>query len=920
MLPTGTVTFLFTDLEASTQLWEAHPEAMPAALARHDALLRQAVEAHGGAVVKTTGDGLHAAFASAPAAADAAIAAQQALQAEGWDDTGPLRARIALHTGEAELRDGDYYGPALNRAARLMAAAHGGQILLSAATASLLRQAGGQLIDLGEHRLRDLAAVEHVYQLAGPDLRPEFPPIHSLETYAHNLPLQLTSFVGRESEMAQVKRLLSTTRLLTLTGPGGTGKTRLALQAAAELLDLYPGGAWLVELATLTDPSLIGQAVAAALRVREQPGRPLDEVLVDYLRYKRLLLLLDNCEHLVEASARLADWLLHACPELTILASGREALSIAGEVTFQVPSLPVPPVTNGAGPEPAVSPLGYAAIRLFVERAQAARPDFRLTEGNAEAVIQICRRLDGIPLAIELAAARIKLLSPEQIAARLSDRFRLLTGGSRTALPRQQTLQALIDWSWDLLPEPEKRLLRRLSAFAGGWTLEAAEAVVGSEDDPEPLDVLEGLAQLVAKSLVMVGDDGRYRLLETIRQYARDRLWEASESEALRERHAGFFLELALEAEPHLVGPEMVRWLQRLDVERDNLRAALEWALDSRPELALRLAAALAMYWSRHAQTTEARRWLEQIVDPARLQHVPEIPDYQAAHALVLAALTQTLIAQGENEAAVEAAREGLVVARRSGEPRVLAHTLAMSALANGYAGHHEAMWAAAQENLALSRRYGYRWERLPALSALAAPGLYLGFDISEARDYVAEMELLARAQGNPWFMAVTTITLGRLAIVEGDTAAAQARYRQAAGIFQDLGDQHFATVARSEVAHMLRREGRLDEALALYRQTLTVWQQIGHRAAVAHQLECLAMIALAAGQPAARAAQLLGAAQSLRKGAGSDRAPDEQAEYEVALQSLQGRLDEGALAAALAEGRAMPLDRAVAYALESPG
>ena len=559
MLPTGTVTFLFTDLEASTRLWETHPEAMPAALARHDSLLRQAVEAHGGTVVKTTGDGLHAAFASALAAAHAAVAAQQALEAEAWGDPGPLRVRAALHTGEAELRDGDYYGPALNRAARLMGAAHGGQILLSAATAALLQQADLQLIDLGEHRLRDLAAVEHVFQLNTPGLRSDFPPISSLATYAHNLPVQLTSFVGREREMAEVKRLLSTTRLLTLTGPGGTGKTRLALQAAADLLDRYAGGAWLVELATLSDPSLIGQAVAAALCIQEQPGRSLDEVLIDYLRYKRLLLLLDNCEHLVEACARLADRLLRACPDLTILVSGREALSIAGEVTFQVPSLRVPPVPDPADPPPASAMLAYEATRLFVERAQAARPDFRLTDANAPAVAQICYRLDGIPLAIELAAARVKVLPPEQIAARLSDRFRLLTGGSRTALPRQQTLQALIDWSWDLLPEPERRLLRRLSVFAGGWTLEAAEAVAsGDAGGQESLDVLEGLVQLVAKSLVMAGDEGRYHLLETIRQYARDRLWAAGEGEALRDRHAGFFLALALEADPHLAGPNMV--------------------------------------------------------------------------------------------------------------------------------------------------------------------------------------------------------------------------------------------------------------------------------------------------------------------------------------------------------------------------
>ncbi len=912
MLPTGTVTFLFTDLESSTQLWEAHPEIMPAALARHDSLLREAVEGHGGALVKTTGDGLHAVFTSALSAADAAVAAQQALQAGAWGDTGPLRVRMALHTGEAELRDGDYYGPALNRAARLMAAAHGGQILLSATTAALLAKVDAQLIDLGEHRLRDLAAVEHVFQLAAAGLRSEFPPISSLATYAHNLPSQLTSFVGREREMAEAKRLLSVTRLLTLTGPGGTGKTRLALQAAADLLGDYAGGAWLVELATLSDPALVGQAVAGTLHVREQPGRPLDDVLIDYLRDKQLLLLLDNCEHLVDACARLADRLLRACPRLTILVSGREALSIAGEVIFQVPSLRVPPVSETGDSQPADSLLAFEAVRLFVDRAQAVRPDFGPTEANASAVVQICRRLDGIPLAIELAAARVQVLPPEKIAARLSDRFRLLTGGSRTALPRQQTLQALIDWSWDLLPEPERLLLRRLSVFAGGWTLEAAEAVAGSDGDSDPLDVLEGLAQLVGKSLVMASDEGRYRLLETIRQYARDRLWEAGEGEAPRDRHAAFFLALALEAQPHLTGPHMVPWLDRLEAERDNLRAALDWTLESRPETALQLVAALQFYWLRRAHTTETRLVLEQALDPGRMDNVPVTPSSQAAHARVLVTLAQTLIAQGENAAAVEAATEAVAVARRLGEPQILAHSLGMLALANGYGGRIEAAQAVAEESLTISRRHGYSLEQMMALSALAGPALYGGSDFTGTRGHLEEIERLARTQGNPWDMALATMSLGALARREGRAGTAQARFEQAAALFDEVGDQHFATVARSELAHTLRRQGRDDEALALYRQTLHVWQQMGHRSAVAHQLECLATLALRRGE-AARAARLLGSAEVLREAAGTQRQPEEQGEYETTLEELRGRLDESALNAAWAEGRTRSVDRAVA-------
>lgn len=922
MLPTGTVTFFFSDLEASTRLWEAHPESMRAALARHDALLREAVEAHGGAVVKKTGDGLHAAFASAVAAARAAVAVQQALQAEPWGDAGPLRARVALHTGEAELRDGDYYGPAVNRAARLMAAAHGGQILLSAATAALLH-GKAQLVDLGEHRLRDLAGAEHVFQLVSPGLRSDFPPIASLATHAHNLPVQLTSFVGRQREMAEVKRLLPAARLLTLTGPGGTGKTRLALQVAADLLGDFAGGAWLVELATLSDPSLVEQSVAAALGIHQQPGRPLDEVLVDYLRDKRLLLLLDNCEHLNDACARLADRLLRACPLLAIMVSSREALSIAGEVTFQVPSLQIPEPEE---PLDAASLLEYEAIRLFVERAQAARPDFRLAGDNAPAVIQICRRLDGIPLAIELAAARIRVLPAGQIAARLNDRFRLLTGGSRTALPRQQTLQALVDWSWDLLPEPERVLLRRLSVFAGGWTLEAAEAVAGSDaTDREPLDVLEGLAQLVAKSLVVAGEEGRYHFLETFRQYARDRLWEAGEGEALRDRHAGFFLALALEAEPHLTGRDMVSWLGRLDAERDNLRAALDWTLEDRPETALRLVAALQFYWLRRADTTEARRRLDQVLEQDRLHRIPDTPDYQEARARVLATLAQTLTDQGENAAAIAAATEAVRLAQRSGRPRILAHALAMLALSNTYGGGVEAALPIARESLAVSRPHGFALEIIMALSALVGPVLYRSPDVAAvaaARGHLEEIERLARAEGDLWDMALATMSLGRMAALEGQPAAAQARYEQAGAHFRQVGDEHFETVALSELAHALRHGGRLDQAEAIYRLTLKHWQRIGHRAAVAHQLECVAMLALARGSDATRAtraARLLGTAEALREAAGSGRVRDEQAEYEAALAALRTHLDEDALAAALAGGRAMPLDQAVAYALETP-
>ena len=477
--PTGTVTFLFTDIEGSTKLWELYPDAMKVALARHDIILRQAIESHGGVVFKTVGDAFCAAFSSAPAAVEAALAAERALFSERWGETGAVRTRAALHTGNAESREGDYFGPTLNRVARLLSTGYGGQILLSLPAQELVRDhlpEGTELRDLGEHRLKDLIRPERIYQLAAWGLPADFPPLRALDPQRTNLPIQPTSFIGRRQEMAEVRRLLTATRLLTLTGTGGVGKTRLALHVAADLVDAYRDGVWLVELASVTDPALVLQAVAAALGVREQPGRPLRDTLIDFLDARHLLLVLDNCEHLVAACAQLADAVLHACPTVTILATSREALGVGGELTWRVPSLPAPDAQH---PPPLEHLTQYEAVRLFIDRAVFALPSFTVTNANAPAVAQICWRLDGISLAIELAAARVKLLAPEQIAARLDDRFRLLTGGSRTALPRQQTLRAAIDWSYDLLSEPERTLLRRLSVFAGGWTLEGAEAVCG---------------------------------------------------------------------------------------------------------------------------------------------------------------------------------------------------------------------------------------------------------------------------------------------------------------------------------------------------------------------------------------------------------------------------------------------------------
>ena len=547
-LPTGTVTLLMTDIESSTRLWEEHPEQMALALRRHDELLRNAIEGNRGHVVKTMGDAFHAAFRTAEDAAAAAVEIQQLIANEPWPAPTGLRVRVAVHTGHCEERDGDYYGPAVNRVARLVAIGHGGQVLLSGTTAELLEDVPERRValrELGLHGLKDMGRPERVFQLAAPGLEADFPPLRSVDnpSLKHNLPVQTTSFVGRETEIAEVISLLDRSRLVTLTGAGGSGKSRLALQVAAEAFDSFVDGVWLVELAPMADSELVGATVASALGVREEPGRSLEDTVATAISGRRLLVVLDNCEHVLEASSNLTALLMRSCPNLGLIATSREPLGIDGEQLYRVPSLSLPEANEPPDPEVAID---FDAIRLFVDRAKAHVSRFVLDQAQVSAVVSLCRRLDGMPLAIELAAAWVPSLSVADIEARLDDRFRLLTKGRRTALPRQQTLRALIDWSYDALTSKEQTLLRRLSVFAGGWDLDTCQSVCSSSGLEEP-DVLGVMSSLVSKSLVQAEPTAqglRYGLLETIRQYGAERLLEAGsgERQSTRSAHADVFL------------------------------------------------------------------------------------------------------------------------------------------------------------------------------------------------------------------------------------------------------------------------------------------------------------------------------------------------------------------------------------------
>jgi predicted ATPase/class 3 adenylate cyclase len=711
-LPTGTVTFLFTDLEVSTRLWEEHPEAMKNALARHDSLLRAAVDGHHGRVVKARGDGVHAVFASAHDALDAAVAAQRALCLELWGETGPLQVRMGVHTGEADQREGDYFGSAVNRAARLMAAAHGGQVVVSQATEAILCDGlpgDVGLVDLGVHGLRDLSRPERIFQVTAPGLPAEFARLRSLDVLPGNLPRQVTTFVGREREIETLGELVRDRSVVTLTGVGGVGKTRLAVQVAAEVVPDFPDGAWLCELAPVGDPGAVWESVAASLGVQPFPGRALDEAVLEYLGPKRLLMVLDNCEHLLDAVAHLVDAVTHRCPSTAVLATSREGLALVGEQLVAVPPLSVP-----AEGDEADALVHADAVRLFVDRAQDANREFVLTEHNAPAVAQLCRRLDGIPLAIELAAARVRVLTPEDLVKRLDQRFRLLTRGSRSALERHQTLRSAIDWSYDLLSAIERAALNRLSVFAGGCELSAAQAVL-ADDDLDAVDVIDALGQLVDKSLVDMRADEvagtRYSLLESIRQYAQERLEASGDADVLRHRHADYFVGVAEAAGPGLRSREQLVFSAAAARDVDNFRAALDWAVEvGSADHALRLVAPLAV--AGMAIGDADLTWADAARSIARAEEHELFP-------VVVAWAAWGKVMRGDAKRGGELSAEAEAAQQRLGTRHLWVHMA--SATAAFFSGDMDRAYEHAEEWVRRARPTGNAYELANALVMLAS-------------------------------------------------------------------------------------------------------------------------------------------------------------------------------------------------------
>ncbi len=955
--PSGTVTFLFTDIEGSTRLWELHPAAMRAALARHDALLRGCIEAHRGFVFKTIGDAFCAAFETAPEAVAAAVDAQRAVAGEPWEGVPPLKVRMALHTGAAEERDGDYFGPPLNRVARLLATAHGGQVLLSLPTEELVRDTlppGLRLLAMGEHRLKDLLRQETVFQVAAPDLPESFPPLKSLGARPNNLPVQLTPMVGRQEELTELSRMLRRDglRLVTLTGPGGTGKTRLSLQAAAEALDDFSDGVYFVPLAAITEPPLVATAILQALGIAEQAGRAAPELLRELLKERDLLLVLDNFEQVLDA-ARLVGDLLTGCPKLRIVATSRVALTVPGEQVFPVAPLGLPPAKS-RHPDPGQLER-YAAVELYVRRAEAVRPGFALSRENAPAVVEICQRLDGLPLAIELAAARSRVLTPRETLDRLDHRLRLLTGGARNLPPRQQTLRNAIDWSYDLLGEEGRTLYRRLGVFAGGWDLEAAETVVpGPEEDMDPLDLLDGLAALVDHSLVRRHEEGdgssRYSLLGSLREYAMEKLEEAGEAPALRDRHLRYYRELAAASVPELEGPDQKRWLDRLELELDNFRPALDWALQApeRADLAAGLAADLWWFWYVRGYWTEGRERLRVVHERTsalgatyhrcKLLHGFGVMGYLQGDYAAARDAYETVLPMwrevgdrrgesgtlnvlgvlhrdsGEPEMAIRYYEQALALRREIQDRNGIAGTLVNLALVRTDLGDYEAAWTLYQEALPLQRATGHRHSLAMMLNNMGQIAYYRG-DSAAARACWEESLTLRRELVDDRGVAMSLVCLASLEQDEGRDGEATPLYLEALETVEAVGDRWLATFCHNGLGNIALTRRDFRAAYDHYRQAAEVRRDLKDRNG---EMECLIRLAgfwFECGD-AERAARLFGAVDAANEVTGYHQPPRVEAERQRHQASARAALGDEGFEAAWRAGRALTAEQAIELGL----
>jgi predicted ATPase/class 3 adenylate cyclase len=865
--PRGTVTFLFTDIEGSTRLWQDHHLAMTRAYVRHDAIFAESIAGHGGVRYKTIGDAFQVAFATAASAVAAAFEIQQALTAESWELSAPLRVRMALHTGAVDPDPhGDYRSPVLNRLGRLLGAGYGGQVLLSQATMELCRDslpAGATLSDLGEQRLKDLFRPERVYQLGGAGLLEDFPALKTLDYRPNNLTAQPTPLVGREAEVSAVQGLLARddVRLVTLTGTGGTGKTRLGLQVAADSLDTYADGVYFVDLSALTDPGLVSGTIANTLRVPEDGERSPAERLTAHLREKRLLLVLDNFEH-VTGAARLVSELLANCPGLKVLVTSRIRLQLRGERTFPVPPLALPDPQR----MPSLDVLTqYEAVRLFLDRAQEHKPDFTIDNDNAPAISEICVRLDGLPLAIELAAARVRMLPPEAMLRRLVTRLPMLKGGAHDLPARQQTLRGAIAWSHDLLTAEEQALFRRLASFRGGCTLEAVEAVAG---DDATVEVFDGLERLVDHSLLRqteTSGEPRFAMLETIREFGMEQLEASSEADDIHRRHAGFFAALAAE---YLDVEEMGPWMDRMEADHDNLRATCDWALTHDLSIALGLVGPITQFSAWRGYLEEALAWLERVL--AHCGPDAEVDDRLLVHR----ALSYVALLRNDLDLAWENGTVAATLLRSLDKPKLLASTL--STLVSVASGRGDT-----EQEIALSN----------------------------------ELAGIAGTLEDEFAVSGILNTLGYTACQRGELDQAWTWLTESLRLARKIDDDALVTNSLQSFADLCRARGEIELAESSSREGLMRAWEGKVFALVPDHLESLAILA-ALKQQEERAARLFGAEEAVREETGYPRDPSSEVDYLRHLELTKDALGEEAFAAAYAAGAALPVEDAIREAL----
>ncbi|MBA2769829.1 MAG: hypothetical protein H0U35_12025 [Sporichthyaceae bacterium] len=870
-LPTGTVTFLFTDVEASTKLLEMLGHRYGEVQHRHDAIVRAAIAEGGGHEVSTEGDSFFAVFGSPSGALLAAVSAQRELAAAPWPEGVAVRARMGLHTGEGILGGDNYLGLDVNRAARISAAAHGGQVILSDATQCLVERSlppGVRMRHLGQHRLKGLTRAEQLFQVVIEGLEQDFPPPRTLDARPNNLPSQLTRFIGRSTEIDRVRELLAANRLVTLTGTGGTGKTRLALEVATEALADFSDGVFFVDLSAVTDPDLVAATIGTVLRVREEAGRPPIVAVSDHLREKKLLLVLDNFEQVVHAAPQVLEPLLRGAPGVKALVTSRVPLQVYGEQQFPVPPLALP----DPGHLPDLEALAQLeAVALFAERAAASRPDFRVTADNARAVAEITARLDGLPLAIELAASRVKLLTPEQLLARLQQRLALLTTADRNVPERQRTLRRTIEWSHELLDPAEQRMFSRLAVFSGGADLTAVDAVVNPEGELG-LDTLDGLASLVDKNLLRVVDlpegEQRFGMLETVREFAVERLSQSQDEPGTRRRHAERWIALAEQASGGLVGPDQAEWTRRLEADHDNFRSALGWALLSgEADLGLRLAAALGDFWRLGGHVREGLRTVSDLLalPAAAGRTLPR------ARALTAAANLHAWI--DDPEANLRFAEEALAIYRESGDADQIAQaiaTLGWAQLQTGRLDHAKVM-------------------------------------LTEARD-------LNTSLGNRRASADCSNGLGVAAVLEDRPEEALTLFEDALATYEGLGDTYWVALTQLMASGADRGAGALDAAEQRVRSALSAFREIDSGMGTAWALYSLGDVDLLRGRHE-RALRLVGASDKLLAEVGDLPALAKASMGDVGA-AARSFLDEAAAEQAYQEGLGMSLEDAVAYVL----